>query len=290
MNRKFFSLVVGIILTLFLLYNNSTFLFKTQKSELNIAQTLTSKPTFTLPVNGVSIKNLNISFSDSINKNINTKAFIYELGNNNELNTSILSSIFNLEDSNLIINNLTDTSITTSKDYNSSLMTNLNGTFLYSNRNLKLSENKLTKNDCQKVVYDFLTKNNLLPNDYILYERKEKYSDKFEFHYNRKLDMKDIYGDSGITTIINSSGNIESISYFTRPIICQNEITLKSVDKAILELKEDKCYISDTSNNIIIDTIALAYWENSTYESTNKYIYPVYYFKGKNFSAFVSAI
>jgi len=180
------------------------------------------------------------------------------------------------------------------RDSNKKLDVYNDGIFTYNlDTDNNSKENLLGDDKIRKLASDFLSKNNLISSDYyfdaVQYETVTPTSDpdksivlrKF-VNFTRKINGQPVYGYSKISVGINAVGEISNVYYLGRDLADSSDVEIKDFDKAFTDLNEQNGLVkmeSDTKD-VEIKNVELAYWEDSTPNSTQNYIQPVYRFTG----------
>ena len=190
-----------------------------------------------------------------------------------------------------------------------------NGTFAFNvkNRNSDKPVN-LSDSKCKEIASNFLSSNNLLPNDFYengishetrtaVYNSNDSLVVRKHVYFNRKVNDKKVYGVSRIIVSLGVDGIIESINYLNRDIesLIGDKISIKSYDEALADLKLNKGTVrmNEDTKKVKINNVNIVYWEDSSPTSKQSHIQPVYHFKGDainsdgkkdTFEAFIPAI
>lgn len=176
------------------------------------------------------------------------------------------------------------------------LRINDDGTYVYHNKNRDDNTNMLLSDEItKKMAKDFLTRNNLLPSGFFengvanetvtsaLNPKNSKILRK-EVYFNRKINGKPVYGISRIIVAINQTGDIDSVYSAYKDYSKEETVKIVPFDQALQNIKNHKGLInmSETTKNVMIKKVELAYWEDSSPNSKQTHIQPVYRFFGES--------
>ncbi|ASS73769.1 hypothetical protein CIG75_01465 [Tumebacillus algifaecis] len=102
-------------------------------------------------------------------------------------------------------------------------------------------------------------------------------------HLYKHVNGKPVLGVSRITVEIGHQGEIETVRKYHKEEEAFQKYKLKSLDQAVLELKDKKGMINleEGASDAILDQIELTYWEDAGSIDEQPYLQPVYLFKGK---------
>jgi len=203
-----------------------------------------------------------------------------------------LKQLFNLESSQK--RNSRDATIYENEAY--FLRINDDGTYVYHNKKRDDDTSMLLSDEISiKIAKDFLTKNNLFPSGFFengvahetvtsaLNSKNSKVLRK-EVYFNRNINGKPVYGISRIIVAINQTGDIDSVYSVYKDYHKEEAVKIVTFDQALLNLKNHKGLInmSETTKNVIIKKVELAYWEDSSPNSKQTHIQPIYRFIGES--------
>lgn len=255
----------------------------------------------------------NVEFSDSKIEPSTQNAVdeVYKLTSStiSKDKTEKLKKIFNLKNS-----EKTDMGeVVTYSNREHSLSINENGTYMYINKQRNNSKPiDLSDEHCETIANNFLIKNELLPSDFfkngIAHETKTSALNpedsvviRKDVYFNRKLNNKSVYGVSRIIVSVGSEGRIDAVYSLYRDIKSSESVKIKPFNAALNDLKNFKGSIrmNGDAETVNIKKVDLVYWEDSTPDSKQTHIQPVYHFTGETlnkkgntdiFEAFISAV
>lgn len=187
------------------------------------------------------------------------------------------------------------------------------GTFVYHNKSLdSSSEINLSDDECKRIAKDFLKKNDLATQEFFengiahvtktnaLNPNDSKILGK-DVYFNRKIDNKMVYGIARVIISIGQDGQVASAYSAFKNYSKGEPVCIKSFDKAFEDLKklDGMIDMDPDTKKVSIKKVELVYWEDSSPNSKQTHIQPIYHFLGETlnqvgnkgtFEGFIAAV
>lgn len=304
------SIILGLLLIGIFIYNNDKENHTTEQA-MSKMEVIT---TINFPSLGSSISdNAKFSIEDSIKNKVHDqtdKVFKYKDDIKIDDKVNILKKVFSLKDGSVNDHG----SYRVIENAERTIRVNNDGTYIYHSKiRDNESPNVISDNDAKNNAEKFLTQNNLLIDGFtqssITYETKTSATNpsdskviKKMVYFTRKINGKETSGVSRIVVGIGQDGTVSDIYSAAKELIPGSQnIRIKNSKKAYDDLinLNGMINMNDDVTKVNITHVELAYWEDSTPNSSQTHIQPVYKFIGETynilgvkgtFNGYVSAI
>ncbi len=176
-----------------------------------------------------------------------------------------------------------------------------NGSFDYTydkkNVNNNKKEMKISDKECRKKAEEFMFSNNILDDSCVYSDMGNTVIEEIgvegsetiiskEVYFTRKINNKKVKGSRAAVVSIDADGDILQISTNYSSVekkIKPNRII--TIEEAIENAKklEGMICMDEKTNKVVIESVEVVYWEDSSFDSKCNTIQPVYKINGKSY-------